>query len=192
MSTSSDGPPELLSTDDEEDAFLKPKEFDDPLHPGATGSSSSSAPAGGAADVALPSTYTLQPHEGSVFIESIDGVCKVCHSLTIEKVVLPPGIWVLELHNGFAAVENAAGDVLLCEDLFTKQIYKCSVDQMLYVHDKAKKDNFNVTTRLRMYTPGTGTWHLKDLHNTETAMNYFQVYWPRGSMQTYMHVCTYA
>ena len=116
-------------------------------------------------------------------MEVIGGVCKVCHKTTMEKVLLPAGMWTLEFHGGFAAVENSAGDCHLCEDLFTKQLYMCSSDGMLYVVDKANNVTFNVTTKLRMYKPGTGTWHLKDLHDTETVMNYFQVYWPRGSMQ---------
>ena len=161
---------------------------------GNCGTASSSAGDGWVTPQEPPEpTYDLCPHEGLLYLDVL-GVSHTLlgHKTTLEKVVLPHGSWELVYLDGVGAVQDRTTDeVILVEDILKRTLYTNSFDGHCYVRDSSGQgESYNITTKLRMYKPGTASWHLKDMHKTEVVANDFRVYFPRGSSKTMQHSIT--
>ena len=149
---------------------------------------SASASSCGPAEVVPPDTsnvpeYTLVTHEGKVFLDTpVHGPMKLVHRETLEGVALPEGKWQLVFLNGFGALQKPDSiDVLLVEDVLQRRLCQNTVDGSFWVKDRGTKEVYSLTTKKRMYKPGTARYCLFDLHETSASVDYYQVFWPRGS-----------
>ena len=149
---------------------------------GATSSSSCAPDAPSAAKskvlVTVP-LFTPLPHEGYVSVGTTrNGNTALVHRLTLQKVELPAGDWLIEYDGGRGAACNQDSpelDVLLFDDVFTQQVCATGDDPLVVIQNTphpGEKRIWSLSQALQRYSDLT----LKFPAGPTKAMHEFTVY----------------
>ena len=139
-----------------------------------------------------PVFLTKVPHTGRIVLSKPVGQATtfVVDTVALHRQPLPPGQWTLEEVDGFMAIVDEStdeGQVLLLEDIVTKQLCKGKSSDDLYVVSTTggKQSRLNLTQRMERFKDVSANIFVGPLRS-KLCLQGYQMLWPRANNCRYI------